>query len=458
MKLVSEMITEKILVVDDEKHTADAFKEILENMGFNVDCAYSAKSGLEKILNNELYFLIISDLRLGEDSGVDLINDIKKIRKSIFAIIITAYGTVTNAVDCIKMGIEDYLSKPVDFEKLKITVNGIAEKHLMNKEIINLKEKIYGTNAFRNIIGQSRQMKEIFGLITKVSKSNSTVLLRGKSGTGKELVARAIHYQSNRSDQSLIPINCAALPEHLLESELFGHKKGAFTGAIADRKGKFEEAGQGTIFLDEIGDMSINLQTKFLRVLQERCFEPVGCNSTIQLKARIIASTNRDLEEAIKNKTFREDLYFRLNVIPIYLPPLCERENDVILLANFFLEKFCSQNSIILKKFNKEAQEILKAYFWPGNVRELENLVERLVVIAEEELIDASHLSSIENYEISDNLDKKNINHSSLMDEYERKVIEYALNESGNNKTKAAKLLEISLRQLHYKIKKHGLS
>ena len=452
-----KQITDKILIVDDEINTADAYKEIFENEGFPSIAAYSSDSALSIIQNDDSIFLILTDLRLGDSNGFDLIKKIQTLRTDVFFIIITAYGTVNNAVDALKRGINDYFTKPVDFEKLKISVNGIYEKFLLQKENSFLKSKIANLYSFGNIIGRSEKMREIFSLANKVSKTNATVLLRGETGTGKGLLASSIHYNSPRKDKPFIEINCAAIPENLLESELFGHKKGSFTGAISNRKGKFLEAGDGTVFLDEIGEINWNIQTKLLRILQDKTFEEVGSNLPVKMEARIIAATNCNLEEAIKEKKFREDLYYRLNVVPIYIPPLRDRKEDIPDLLYFFLKKYCSENKVPQKKFQPDAIDILTMYSWPGNVRELENLVERLVIIIDSETISDKDILALKR-NLQNEIQPINVgNLEELISCYEKKIIWKTLVVCGSNRTKAAKTLNISLRQLQYKIKKYGL-
>lgn len=447
----------RILVVDDERVSADAFREILSDQGFSVDCEYSAELALERLTADNSYFLLVSDIRLGGMTGMDLVARAKRLRPELGVILITAYGSISSAVEAMKLGIDDYLAKPVDFEKLRFAVARLAEKADLLRENRDLKAQIETRYSFSNIVGRSPAIHELFAVITKVAPSSATVLLRGESGTGKGLVARALHFNSPRHEEPLVEINCAALPDTLLESELFGHRKGAFTGAISDRIGRFGEAAGGTVFLDEIGEIGMNLQSKLLRILQEKVFEPVGSNTAHKLKARVIASTNRDLEKAVAARAFREDLYYRLNVVPIYLPPLRERGEDTPLLAEHFLNKYCTENNLPRKRLEPAAVDVLTAYAWPGNVRELENLIERLVIMIEREMITAHDLFALKR---SLSPEMQPIKVGKLDDsiaDYEKKIVEKALAVTEGNRTKAARILAISLRQLHYKIKKYGV-
>lgn len=446
----------KILIVDDEKDTADAFKEIIENMDFQVEAVYNASDGLKLIEEDEAIYLVITDLRMPDLNGMDFIKQAKQLKKNLYFIIVTAYGSISNAVEALKHGIYDYLTKPVDFEKLKLSIKNIYDKFLLNKENIYLKSKIKNVYSFDNIIGKSKKMQDIYNLITKVADTSATVLIRGESGTGKGLIARAIHFNSIRKDSPIIEVNCAAIPETLLESELFGHKKGSFTGAVSNRKGKFEEAAEGTVFLDEIGEISPNLQAKLLRVLQDKVFEPIGSNQSVKFKARIIASTNANLEKNLNNKTFREDLYYRLNVFPIYLPPLREHKEDIPLLVDFFLKKFSKENNTASKKINNSALNILMNYHWQGNIRELENLIERILIMVDDDIINEADLSMLEDAQFN-NAPVVVGNLNDLLNNYEKLIIKKTLSQTSDNRTYAADLLKISLRQLHYKLKKYNL-
>lgn len=464
----------KILVVDDEVPTAEAFREIIGDMGFTADCVFTAEEGLTRLADDSGYFLVISDLRLPEMNGTEFIQRALVLNKDLMAVMITAFGSITSAVDAMKLGIKEYLTKPVDFEKLKLTVNNLAEQRLIMRENMYLKSKLLGNYSFHNLVGKSRKMRDVFELAARVSNSSAGVLLRGESGTGKGLLARAIHFNSPRKAEPLVELNCAALPDSLLESELFGHVKGAFTGASFDRRGRFEEAGGGTIFLDEIGEMGTALQAKLLRVLQERVFERVGSNRQIKFVARVIASTNRDLEAAVREKTFREDLYYRLNVVPIHLPPLRERTEDIPFICEFFLKKYCRENSVPLKQLSQRAMEKLLVYHWPGNVRELENFIERICVIVDSAVIQPEHFMGLgtagpdpgDGPDARGSCPKELRNPEDLakagglpglMAARERDIIAGALDSCGGHRMTAAQMLSISLRQLQYKISKYGL-
>src|SRR6266446_5352067 len=371
---------EQILVVDDEEKLRQAIVEALELDGFEVHGVATAEEAVES-LSQTVYDVLITDYNLPGKSGDELLEEALARSPETIVIVITGFGTIETAVQAIKKGAYDYVTKPFKLIELPITVRkGLKERKLRfeNQYLrCQLKEKY----SFGNIIGAGRAMNRIFELVDTIAGLNSTVLIQGETGTGKELIAKAIHFNSPRKDQKLVSINCGAIPENLLESELFGHVKGAFTGAVQTRIGRFEQANGGTIFLDEIGNMPMALQVKLLRVLQEREFERVGGNSTVKVDVRIIAATSSNLEQMVKDGTFREDLFYRLNVIPIDLPPLRERREDVPLLVQRFIEHFCAEHGFELKTFSPQVTKALMAYEWPGNVRQLENIVERMVAL-----------------------------------------------------------------------------
>ncbi|PYS10188.1 MAG: hypothetical protein DMG17_25325, partial [Acidobacteria bacterium] len=371
---------EQVLVVDDEEDLRKAIVDILTLDGFEVDQAGSAEEAAEK-LSQTAYDVLITDHNLPGKTGVELLEESLVRYPEIIGIIITGYGTIETAVNAIKKGAYNYLTKPFKLVELPVMVRkGLKERHLRfeNQYLRKQLDERYG---FDNIIGTGRGMKRIFELVETIAGLTSTVLIQGETGTGKELIAKAIHFNSQRKDQKMVSINCGAIPENLLESELFGHVKGAFTGAVQTRIGRFEQANGGTIFLDEIGNMPLALQVKLLRVLQEREFERVGGNSTVKVDVRIIAATSSNLEQMVKDGTFREDLYYRLNVIPIDLPPLRERREDIPLLVQRFIEHFCETHKLDLKTISPHVLKVLMAYDWPGNVRQLENIVERMVAL-----------------------------------------------------------------------------
>jgi len=375
-----------ILIVDDEEDTLDACTQALIKEGYHIDTANRAQEALEKV-EAKNYRLVIADIKMPGMDGIELLQRIKRLDPQIEVIMITGYATIETAVKSMKEGAYDYLPKPFTPEELRVRVKKALEKQSLILENIDLREKLRTRKETRILLGQSQKMKEIEGLIEKVAKTNSTVMILGETGTGKELVAHEIHARSLRAQNPMITVNCAAIPSELLESELFGHEKGAFTGATRNRKGSFELAHGGTIFLDEIGHMSLDLQVKLLRVLQEKEIKPVGSETTIAVDVRIIAATNKDLKEAIRRGEFREELYYRLNVVPIHLPPLRERREDIPLLAEYFLKKYNQEVKKSIQGISPEAMTILLNYSWPGNVRELENVIERAVILEEGDMI-----------------------------------------------------------------------
>jgi len=381
----------KILVVDDELVICNSCFEILTEAGYEVETLQSSRVALEKV-QEELYDLVIVDLKMPGLDGMQLLKLIKEKNPEMIVIIITGYSTVENAIEAIKLGASDYIPKPFTPDELTIHVDKALEKRNLIKENRYLREELKEKFQFANIIGKSKKMKEVFKIIEKVAPTDSTVLIHGESGTGKELIARAIHYNSWRKDKPFLSLDCGSLAESLLESELFGHVKGSFTGAIDTKPGLFQAANEGTFFLDEIGNISLSTQAKLLRALQEREIKPVGATKTIKVDIRLITATNKNLETMIKKGAFREDLYYRLNVVPIYLPVLKERHGDIPLLINHFLNKFSRASEKEIKKITPEAMKLFDEYEWPGNVRELENVIERIVIMIDEPIIKPEHL------------------------------------------------------------------
>ncbi len=446
------MNTVKILVVDDEKSLLDLHREILENAGYSVTPAGTAEEAL-KIAKKNPPDILLTDLVLPNMSGIDLIREIRSFANGTVCIVLTGYGSIETAVEAMKAGAFSYLTKPFKMNELLVNIEKALEVHALRKENIILKRALKkGYKDF--ILGNSEEINKVFDLIETVADTDSTILILGESGTGKELVAKGIHYNSSRRDKPFVPINCGAIPEDLLESELFGHVKGAFTGAISNREGRFDIAKGGTVFLDEIGDMSPKLQVKILRVLQEREFEPVGGTRSKKADVRIIAATHKDLEEAVRAGQFREDLYYRLNVIPIHMPALRERKEDIPLLIEHFIEKFNREKGRNLKGISPEAMEILVNYSWPGNVRELENLVERLVILKRdgndvtpedlpEKITSARDRSAAGGIEMP----PEGLSLKEAVDEFERRLIVQALNQTKWNKNMAAKLLRLKRRR-----------
>jgi DNA-binding NtrC family response regulator len=454
---------EQVLVVDDEEELRKAIVEILTLEGFEVDPASSAEEAAEK-LSQTAYDVLITDHNLPGKTGVELLEESLARYPEIIGVVITGYGTIETAVNAIKKGAYNYLTKPFKLVELPIMVRkGLKERHLRfeNQYLRKQLDEKYG---FSNIIGTGRAMKRIFELVDTIAGLSSTVLIQGETGTGKELIAKAIHFNSPRKDQKLVSINCGAIPENLLESELFGHVKGAFTGAVQTRIGRFEQANGGTIFLDEIGNMPVSLQVKLLRVLQEREFERVGGNSTVKVDVRIIAATSSNLEQMVKDGTFREDLFYRLNVIPINLPPLRERREDIPLLVHKFVEHFCETHKLDLKTVSPQVMKGLMSYDWPGNVRQLENLVERMVALSGNRLaiLPPDLPAEIQNRDSLNfvpliEIPEEGINFQNVVTDMERELILQSLRRTNGNKKLAAKLLNLKRTTLIEKIKRIGL-
>jgi DNA-binding NtrC family response regulator len=402
-------------------------------------------------------------------NGIEMLREAKKRSSELPVIIMTAYGEVKTAVEAMKLGAENYVTKPLDMDELSILVSRAIEKRSLIKENLQLREELGGKFQSGNFIGQSDSMQEVFRLIDKVAQTNTTVLITGESGTGKELVARAIHFKGPRRSKPFIVVNCAALSEHLLESELFGHVKGAFTGAHDDRQGRFELADGGTLFLDELALMSIPLQGKLLRVLQEKTFEPVGGTHSISADVRILGATNKDLSAMMQNKTFREDLYYRLNVVEIHLPPLRDREGDVRLLIDQSTARLNKEMGKNVKGFSEDVMNLLERYDWPGNVRELENAIERAMVLGKSDVLGVDNFPTqiTRLHEREDpqqerilrdiQLPEKGLPLIETVEKIESSLIKEALRRTGGNKTKAAELLGVTRKIMRYKVEKYGL-
>ena len=381
----------RILVVDDESIVCESCQRILEGEHYEVETALSGQEAFQKMREN-VFDVVITDLKMPIVDGMDVLKHVRKEYPDTIVIMITGFSTVETAVEAMKLGAFDYIPKPFTPDEVSIVVKKALEKRSLQIENLYLRRELQEKYGFQNIIGKSKKMQEIYRIIAKVAPAESTVLIYGQSGTGKELVARAIHFNSMRRDKQFVPVDCAVLSENLLESELFGHVRGSFTGAVTTKPGLFEIADGGTVFLDEIGNISLAIQAKLLRVLQEREFTPVGGTKAKKVDIRLIAATNKDLEKMIEEKIFREDLYYRLNILPIHLPPLRERPEDIPLLAYHFLKKFSEEMGKTIKGFSPEAMERLIRYPWPGNVRELENVIERSAVMADEEMVRPEHL------------------------------------------------------------------
>ena len=455
----------KILIADDNQLSLENLSELLTMSSYDVRAVENGRYAMDA-LTQDKYDLIITDLKMPEADGLELLKFAKDMNPDNMVIMITGHGTVSTAVDAMKLGAFDYIVKPIKDDLVKLTVARALSYAKLKEENITLKDQLHDKYDFGKMVGYSDCMKKIFDTIEKVSVSDSTILITGESGTGKELVAKAIHYNSNRKSQPLITVNCGAIPEELLESELFGHEKGAFTGAIRTRIGRFELAHGGTIFLDEIGDMSPALQVKMLRVIQEKEFERIGGVKTIQVDDRIIAATNQNLEKAVAERKFREDLFYRINVIPIHLPPLRERGPDIAILANHFLRKFETLKKKTLSHFSQDALDCLIRYPWPGNVRELENLVEMLVVMREEGNIEVSDLPpkllNPKDPEPSSPsriyLPVTGLNFNEMVSQFEKDLLLQALRKSSGVKNRAAKLLNLNRTTLVEKLKRFNLT
>jgi DNA-binding NtrC family response regulator len=452
----------RILVIDDNPAILKLMARILKANDYEVTTAYNGKSGIKKLDRND-YELVFTDLMMPDISGMGVLEHVMSKSPKTLCIILTAHGTIKNSVDAIKKGAFDYITKPVSPNELLVIVDKALKFKSLEEENIRLKKDLQGKYKYTNLVGTSKAIKKIFDLIEKVADTDGTVLITGASGTGKELIAKAIHYNSNRSDKPLVVVSCGAIPETLLESELFGHEKGAFTGAYKRRIGRFEIANGGTIFLDEIGEMSPALQVKLLRVLQERKFERVGGTKTIHVDLRIVAATNKNLTTAINNETFREDLYYRLNVIPLKVPLLKQRKSDIPLLIDFFMKKFQKGKGKKITGFSPKAMDAMFAYRWPGNVRELENVVKRIIILCDNQVVSFDDLpENIQEISKSVQPDEeiirgKDLNFHEAVQSYEKRIILEALEKSNWIKSQAAKLLNINRTTLVAKIKKQNI-
>jgi two-component system NtrC family response regulator len=445
-----------ILIVDDETKLLEIYQKALEKEGYAITVANNGATAIS-LLKNNLYDLVITDLRMPGVDGMELFRWIVRNSPAIPVIIITAYASLETAIEALNLGASHYIIKPVKLEELRLQVRRTLEHRRTETENKELKQAAGHKSNVKNIIGSSPSMQEVFARIQKVAGTSTTVLIRGESGTGKELVAQAIHDLSPRKDKAFIKAVCAALPESLLESELFGHVKGSFTGAIQDRMGRFEAADQGTIFLDEIGDIPVTTQIKLLRVLQERQFEKVGDTRTIEVDVRVIAATNQDLEEAMAKKTFREDLYYRLNVVSIFLPPLRSRKEDIPLLVTHFMEEIAKRQGIEKPKLATEALDAMLNYSWPGNIRELENAIEHALVMGNHEILMPEDLPiTVQSGHFS--TDSAKLTQSGVtLEDMEKQMLISALNQTRHNQSKAAKLLGITRRTLGYRMKKYKI-
>ncbi|MDD6310902.1 MAG: sigma-54 dependent transcriptional regulator [Firmicutes bacterium] len=456
------MANRKILIVDDEQNVRMLLSRVLKKQGYEVLTAGDGAEGLD-VMHHSNIDIIISDIRMPNMDGIEFLHKVREFDRSVGFILITAFATTETAIDALRSGAQDYVTKPFDIDELVSVVKKL-EASLYSEES---RDALDSMVVNPKIVSKSPKMQEVYELAKKVALADATVLITGESGTGKEVISTQIHEWSNRADKPMIKVNCGAIPDNLLESELFGYEKGAFTGAATSKPGRFEIADGGTLFLDEIGDISPALQVKLLRVLQEKTFERLGGVSSITVDVRVIAATNKNLKEEVEKGNFREDLYYRLNVVPIHIPPLRERKEDIKYLVDYFLRHSAAiSGGIAPKKISTAAMERLINYSWPGNIRELENIIERCIVITSDDVIEASCLPSDIIYAGSsaavDSAGAQSDNSSNTMltdtiDSKEREVIIRVLEENGGNKTKSALALGISRRSLHRKIQKYGI-
>jgi len=450
-----------LLIVDDEGSILDFLSLLFQQEGYEVDTARTVEEA-RHALGHSTYDLVLCDVVMPDGNGIDLLREIKSGEADPAVIMMTAYTSTKAAIEAMKLGAADYISKPFDVEELKIVAQKALERAELADENIYLRRELAQKYTFNNIIGKSARMQAIFSLIERIARTSSTVLVHGESGTGKELIARAIHFASPRATRRFLSINCGALPENLLESELFGHERGAFTGAVRDKKGLFQEADRGTLFLDEIGEMTPTMQVKLLRALQEKVVRKVGGNEEEPVDVRIIAATNQDLEARIASGDFREDLFYRINVLPIHLPPLRQRREDIPLLVDFFLQKYCKQMDMAPKPISVEAMQMLESYDWPGNVRELENLIERALALSHAETITTRDLPVhlLTHRKMSSDLielPEEGLDLEKYLEGIRIQLMQQALNRTGGVQTQAAEILGMSFRSFRYYAKKGGL-
>jgi len=450
-----------ILFIDDEKNFLEIFKAYFTKDNFNVKIASSAKEGLKILNQNDEIELVVTDFQMPNMDGMELFHKIRETHPNLHVILLTAYGSIDQAVEALKCGVFYYFKKPVDFLKIKILIKETIEKIRLQKEVHELRENLSKILQRDNFIGKSPKMKELFNLIDAVAETDATILIQGETGTGKELVAKTIHYRSLRSNKPFLSISCAAIPHELLESELFGREKGAYTGAHSAQPGRFERASSGTLFLDEIGELPLPLQAKILRILQDKRMERLGGTKPIDVDVRIVAATNKELQEEVEKGNFRKDLFYRLNVIPIRVPTLRERVEDIPLLTYHFLDNFAKKHHKSVDGFTQKALNCFKNFNWPGNVRELENLIERLVVINRSSRISFRDLPP-EIQKAEDLLPEITIEENNLLSKTEKQLIEKTLQKTQKatgkwNKAKCAKILGISRKLLYKKLQEYNI-
>lgn len=454
----------RILVVDDEESIREFLDIMLRKEGYEVTMAEDGAKAID-LLKKKTFDLVISDMQMPQVTGMELLKHVKDNFPDLLFMMITAFGTTETAVEAMKLGAYDYITKPFKIDEVRIVIGNALRSKNLEVENRVLKKELVKENSFQNIIGNSESMHRIFELVRRVSQAPTNVLITGESGTGKEVVAKAIHYNGPLKDKPFVTINCGAIPENLMESEMFGHKKGSFTGAVMDKSGLFEVADGGTLFLDEVGELPLSIQVKLLRAIQERIIRRVGATDDIKVDVRIIAATNRDLEKMVNDSTFRQDLYYRLNVILIKTPSLRERRDDIVLLATHFLKKYNDRLNKTIGGISQEAMEILKKYDYPGNVRELENIIERTVALEAGSTIlpeslppfvntpSGRKMASSQEIEIG----AEGIDLDRIVGQIEKELLIKAIHVANGTKKKAAKLLNISFRSMRYRVEKYGL-
>ncbi len=444
-----------ILIVDDDAAMCEFLKEELERESFTVEVARGGRAGVERVKQGGID-VVVSDVKMPDLDGLDLLREVRAVEPSPYVITITAFGSIDTAIRAVKLGAYDYITKPFEVDQLLLTIDKALSERELRSEVARLREEVAGRERLDNLIGRSAAMREIFGVVRRVSPSPANVLITGESGTGKELVARALHVGSPRKGQPFIAVNCAAIPDTLLEADLFGYKRGAFTDARSDHAGLFVTANGGTIFLDEIAEMPLALQPKLLRVLQEREVRPLGANKAELVDVRVIAATNRDIEACLREGTFREDLYYRLNVIQIQIPPLRGRPEDILPLAEHFLVRSAQRAGKTLRGINEAARKLLLGYHWPGNVREVENVIERAVALCEGAIIGADDLPPAVRERRNQDRLASAVAQGLTLDELEREYIERVLEAEGGNKTRAALRLGLDRKTLYRKLEEYA--
>ncbi len=450
-----------LLIVDDEASILDFLSLLFEGEGFAVETARSYGEA-QRVLASKSYELVLCDILMPDGNGLDLLREIKAGAPNTAVVMMTAFTSTKTAIEAMKLGAYDYVSKPFDVEELKIITQKALERAKLADENVYLRRELEQKYTFNNIIGKSASMQSIFALVERIARTTSTVLVHGESGTGKELIARAIHFASPRAGRRFLSINCGALPENLLESELFGHERGAFTGAVREKKGLFQEADRGTLFLDEIGELTPPMQVKLLRALQQKVVRKVGGNQEETVDVRVITATNQNLESRLTTGEFREDLYYRINVLPIHLPPLRQRREDIPLLVDFFLQKYSRQMELPPRQISLEAMKLLESYDWPGNVRELENVVERALALSHSATISTRDLpvqllANRRSHPELVNLPEEGLNLEAYLEDIRAQLMGQALDRANGVQTQAAELLRMSFRSFRYYAKKAGL-